>query len=279
MQHIAPPISPNFTAAPTGLPLRGALRANAALHQEFAKLTRPENFPTEAAPTPIPVPQAKTEPAAKEKSAPADAQEPVQESVYTPSRLNGNSENESIAPINGGDFELSGLIDILNPLQHIPVLGSVYRSLSGDTISGTSRAIGGAIFGGPIGLVLGIGNAIFAQNHGGQDAAEYTLNQFLRDDPETALAQNQQNDTADDTAADTAAATDADVQNLAELPENLPATVIQNPPAAPLQAPARPAYDLGTITPAPPQAMPELMRRALDKYEALIQERRAKEGQ
>lgn len=49
-------------------------------------------------------------------------------------------------------FELSDLLDIINPLQHLPVISSIYRSLTGDDISAGARLTGGAIFGGPIGF-------------------------------------------------------------------------------------------------------------------------------
>lgn len=49
--------------------------------------------------------------------------------------------------ISFGDF-----VDIINPLQHIPIISSIYRSLTGDEISPASRLAGGALYGGPIGL-------------------------------------------------------------------------------------------------------------------------------
>jgi len=46
------------------------------------------------------------------------------------------------------------LIDLVNPLQHIPVLSTVYRKLTGDTIDPAMRVAGGALFGGPIGAAV-----------------------------------------------------------------------------------------------------------------------------
>ena len=48
------------------------------------------------------------------------------------------------------------ILDIINPLQHIPVVSSVYRMITGDEIGVGSRLAGGALFGGPLGL-LGAG--------------------------------------------------------------------------------------------------------------------------
>ena len=46
------------------------------------------------------------------------------------------------------------LLDIVNPLQHIPVIGHIYRSISGDTIHPIMKIAGGALFGGPIGAIV-----------------------------------------------------------------------------------------------------------------------------
>jgi hypothetical protein len=59
------------------------------------------------------------------------------------------------------------LLDVINPLQHIPVVSAVYREVTGDTISTGARMAGGALFGGPLGLLAAIGNSIFEQETGG----------------------------------------------------------------------------------------------------------------
>ncbi|WP_083386765.1 hypothetical protein [Magnetospirillum fulvum] len=45
------------------------------------------------------------------------------------------------------------LLDVVNPLQHIPLVNDVYRELSGDKIGIAARLTGGALFGGVIGLI------------------------------------------------------------------------------------------------------------------------------
>ena len=44
------------------------------------------------------------------------------------------------------------LLDIINPLQHIPVISTIYRMVTGDEIGVGARLAGGALFGGPLGL-------------------------------------------------------------------------------------------------------------------------------
>jgi len=67
------------------------------------------------------------------------------------------------APViqNDGFFsDIFDVLDVVNPLQHIPVIGSLYRSVSGDTLSSGARIAGGALFGGPLGLIASIANEI-----------------------------------------------------------------------------------------------------------------------
>lgn len=59
------------------------------------------------------------------------------------------------------------VLDIINPLQHIPVVSTIYRMATGDEIGVGSRVLGGTLFGGPLGL-LGAGlTAIFEEISGG----------------------------------------------------------------------------------------------------------------
>ncbi len=57
-------------------------------------------------------------------------------------------------------YAFKDVLDIINPLQHIPIVGSLYRSVTGDEIKPASQIIGGSIFGGPIGAVTSTINAI-----------------------------------------------------------------------------------------------------------------------
>jgi len=63
-------------------------------------------------------------------------------------------------------FGFGDLIDMINPLHHIPVIGHIYRSLSGDTIKPIARIIGGGVFGGPLGAASGVLNTIIEYETG-----------------------------------------------------------------------------------------------------------------
>ena len=56
------------------------------------------------------------------------------------------------------DVSFWDLVDVINPLQHIPVVSTIYREVSGDEISGLARLAGGFLFGGPIGLASSAAN-------------------------------------------------------------------------------------------------------------------------
>ncbi|HEU5048032.1 MAG TPA: hypothetical protein VFT64_09360 [Rickettsiales bacterium] len=73
------------------------------------------------------------------------------------------------------------ILDAVNPLQHIPVVSSVYRTLTGGTISATSQIAGDAIYG----LALGGGTLVsaaigaapsVAENVTGVDVAKAAVN-------------------------------------------------------------------------------------------------------
>ena len=56
-------------------------------------------------------------------------------------------------PFGDDGLTFADVIDIVNPLQHIPVISTFYRKLTGDTIDPAMRIAGGALFGGPLGAL------------------------------------------------------------------------------------------------------------------------------
>ena len=75
-------------------------------------------------------------------------------------------------------FSFGDLVDILNPLQHIPVVSTLYRRLTGDEISAVSRVAGGAIFGGWIGGAASVANAML-ERVTGDDLGGHIATAFL----------------------------------------------------------------------------------------------------
>jgi hypothetical protein len=77
------------------------------------------------------------------------------------------------ASVPGGGYWSNGkapsfhdLLDAVNPLQHIPVISTIYQKLTGDTPSPADDIWGGLLFGGPLGMLGGIANEIVKQASG-----------------------------------------------------------------------------------------------------------------
>src|SRR3546814_5528388 len=71
-------------------------------------------------------------------------------------------------------FSFGDFLDIINPLQHIPIVSTIYRAITGDTIQPGSRIAGDTLFGGPIGLVGGVIDAM-VQESTGKDIGQQAL--------------------------------------------------------------------------------------------------------
>ncbi|MBI1326624.1 MAG: hypothetical protein GC136_03175 [Alphaproteobacteria bacterium] len=67
-------------------------------------------------------------------------------------------------------FSFWDILDIVNPLQHLPIVSHIYRAVTGDTIKAPGRIIGGALFGGPVGAIAGTVNTV-AEVETGRDLA------------------------------------------------------------------------------------------------------------
>lgn len=71
-------------------------------------------------------------------------------------------------------FSFWDLLDIVNPLQHIPIVSTIYRAVTGDTIDPGARIAGGTLFGGPIGMVVSLVSAMVEEDTG-KDPGEHAL--------------------------------------------------------------------------------------------------------
>ncbi len=79
------------------------------------------------------------------------------------------SETQVIAPNEpSAEFGFGDLVDMINPLQHVPLVGKAYRAVTGDDIKPISKLVGGSLFGGPIGGAVAMVNMI-AEGETGKD--------------------------------------------------------------------------------------------------------------
>ena len=75
---------------------------------------------------------------------------------------------------NPGGFGFRDLLDIVNPLQHLPIIGSIYRWATGDRPGEAAQIAGDALYGGPIGVAFGLVGAATADAQG-HDLGERAL--------------------------------------------------------------------------------------------------------
>ena len=80
-----------------------------------------------------------------------------------PNQSTGNSASINS---NGGSFEFKNFLDLINPLQHIPGVGTIYRAVTGDTITDETRFIGHIVYAGPFGLVAAAAETLATDNDG-----------------------------------------------------------------------------------------------------------------
>ena len=78
-------------------------------------------------------------------------------------------------------FGFFDFLDIINPLQHIPVISNIYRETTGDGLHPTSRIFGGMLYGGVPGAVSSIINAI-TEDTTGKDIIGHITSVLFDDD-------------------------------------------------------------------------------------------------
>lgn len=92
-------------------------------------------------------------------------------------------KDEGFQAFGNDGFGFLDLVDAVNPLHHIPIVGQIYRHISGDELSPASRVAGGSLYFGPIGGALSVVNV--AVEHGtGKDMGDHVF-ALLSDDPAT----------------------------------------------------------------------------------------------
>lgn len=80
--------------------------------------------------------------------------------IYTPS-LAGASQGPVAHTSAGLDFSFHDLLDIVNPLQHLPVIGTLYRAITGEHIGKLEKVAGDALYGGLWGAVSSVADLAF----------------------------------------------------------------------------------------------------------------------
>lgn len=93
------------------------------------------------------------------------------------------------APSGGGESFFSELLDIVNPLQHLPVIGTIYRALTGDRVDAFAKVAGDALYGGVWGAAGAVADVAF-EAATGKSVEDTVLALFDSSDDETRVAAN-----------------------------------------------------------------------------------------
>lgn len=74
-------------------------------------------------------------------------------------------------------FTFRDFLDMINPLQHIPVVGTIYRAVTGDELDPGAKMFGSTVLGGPIGAVASIIDVVIKYSTG-KDVGEHAMAMF-----------------------------------------------------------------------------------------------------
>lgn len=134
-------------------------------------------------------------------------------------------------PMPGGKTGFLGflgtLLDVINPLHHIPVIGSLYRELTGDQLSPMARVMGDTLYGGPIGAGVALAN-IAVESHSGRDIGGTVMAALRGDETPASLAENVQV-----ASAETAHSSASAAQIVANPPVLSAGDIVWDAPASP----------------------------------------------
>jgi len=140
-----------------------------------------------AAPTPLVAATAAPPPAAAEKAADVQNGAAVTETTRAAPIDPTSPEAATHVPYEDDALGFDDLVDLLNPLHHIPIVGSIYRAITDDTIKPDVQVAGSIAFGLATGSVLlaaasGIASAVFEQHTGEEPTVQLARSLFGDDD-------------------------------------------------------------------------------------------------
>jgi hypothetical protein len=108
-----------------------------------------------------------------DKIEPSDQSERKSYRLFSPP-AGETDDSERKGAWKGDSFSFHDFLDVINPLQHLPVVSTLYRWITGDAIGAVPRMVGDALYGGPIGFVTGLINAEVKQESG-KDVGEQVI--------------------------------------------------------------------------------------------------------
>ena len=114
----------------------------------------------------------------------SNAQAPLQVTIHP---LPEGTDADSSGQFWSGDTpSFKDVLDTINPLQHIPVISTLYQSLTGDVPSSGANIVGGTLLGGVFGFAAALFNEV-VKTQTGNDVGGNML-AMLSGDEETGQA-------------------------------------------------------------------------------------------
>ena len=106
-----------------------------------------------------------------------------------PAKTPGAVLSASAPAQDGGDGEsfLHHIWEVINPLQHLPVVGTIYRAITGEHIGAVEKIAGDALYGGMWGAITSVADVAF-ESITGKSAEDTVLAWFKHDGADTGLA-------------------------------------------------------------------------------------------
>jgi hypothetical protein len=111
------------------------------------------------------------------------------ENTNNTSRLASEEKPASFKAFGNDGLTLWDILDIINPLQHVPGLSTLYRSVTNDQIDPAAKVAGGALYGGPLGFLSTLVDAVVGYNTG-KELGEHALSVILPDPPRYNISKN-----------------------------------------------------------------------------------------
>jgi hypothetical protein len=99
--------------------------------------------------------------------------------VFSPSQAAENVTSTATADKTGNQDEgfFHHLLDVVNPLQHLPVISTIYRAITGEHIGAVERIAGDTLYGGLWGAVSSVADVAF-EGITGKSAEDTVLGWF-----------------------------------------------------------------------------------------------------
>lgn len=100
------------------------------------------------------------------------------------------SESKGIQAFEDEDGpSFADFLDVINPLQNLPIIGSIYRYITGDERGAVSTMLGGALYGGPIGMAFAALD-VTIKGESGKDIGDNVMTALLGEKEKPAEAGN-----------------------------------------------------------------------------------------